>query len=498
MQVRRPTTGQLALAFAAALLVLFCESKTLPMNDLAVYLALGREMADAGGYADVDRLTHTVAGTVFLNGTWGAQALFHRVWSWSGFSGLQVLLAIAVGGTVVTVAWACRRAARGRDSGLGIGALLSAWLVVQNLGLRPQLFALPLFAVYACLALSARPTAATIGLSAVLTALWANLHGSFPLGPLLSALVMLGVLWETGPSSGGAREWIAHALASMRGRGEAFGHAATAVAATLASFANPYGPSILGYVATNSSMPASRGLSEWAPTSLDSSHGVRLAVACAVVLFAFLRSGRWFARRDLPAIAAFGLLALTGIRHVCWLGIVLPPALARVFPAAPADRPPRRWPAAVAAATLLFWIALLVKESPFVRLRGLHGDEAMKRQFESDTPVELTAWATANGVSGRLFNSMEWGGFLSWRLPAEAKTFADVRIWIFPDPVWSDYLAVTYAEYGWERILDRYRVDWAILDRGAHRRLIPYLEASPGWERVYADDVGLIFRRRTP
>jgi len=39
-------------------------------------------------------------------------------------------------------------------------------------------------------------------------------------------------------------------------------------------------------------------------------------------------------------------------------------------------------------------------------------------------------------------------------------------------------------------------VDWAILDRRFHARLIPEMAASPRWEKAYEDALGMVFRRR--
>jgi hypothetical protein len=156
---------------------------------------------------------------------------------------------------------------------------------------------------------------------------------------------------------------------------------------------------------------------------------------------------------------------------------------------------PRGQPALFAAALAIFWAIVLVAESPMVRVHGLVGDADVSARFTKDTPVALAAWAADHEVRGRLFNTMEWGSYLAWRLP-ETRLFVDVRIWIFPEDVWSDFLRVSNGLEGWEEILDRRQVEWAILDRRFDRELIPRMSVSSRWEQVYADDNGLIFRRR--
>lgn len=477
--------SHLALMSAAALLFMFCESKELAMNDLAIYLAQGREMAELGGLADVDRYTHTVEGMKFLNGTWGSQVVFWALWKMGSVDALQMLLATAVCSTILIVAWGARRAS-GNPNALGLGGMLCAWLVVQNLGLRPQLFSLPLFAGYAAIALSVRPTWKTMLASAAIVAVWTNLHGSFILAPILSGGIAVGLFWE-----------------DRKQLPEAIGHLITSAIAFAAALLNPYGLAIYRYVAENSRSPAGRGLTEWAPTSIAEPAGIRMAVAAAILALVFALHRRLPARRDLPALLAFTFLALTAIRHVVWLGMLVPIMATRVFPPkeeaadapAPATNPEGLHPV-FGFGAVIFWLAAVLYQMPVLRPDARTGDALIEARFNSSTPVRLAAWAADNGVKGKLFNSMEWGGYFAYRLPPDAKLFVDVRIWIYPQEIWDDMLRISEAEHGWEDILDRHEVEFAILDRRFHHKLLPYMTASDRWEQIYSDDLGLIFKRR--
>src|SRR5579859_922674 len=296
------------------------------MNDLGIYLAMGREMVTRGGLADVDHFTHTVAGTHFLNGTWASQWLFFRLWQLGGYAALQLTLTAAVVATALLAGWTSARVSKSPHAA-GIGGLLATWLIWQNLGLRPQLFSLPLFAGYALMSFSVRPSWKTLAGSAAIVAVWANLHGSFVIAPVLSLLVAAGVVWEAWPEGAGWPGLLSAARASR----EARLHAGTALAALAAGSLNPYGPAIYRYIAQNSSAPASRGLSEWHPTNLHDANGVRLFAAAAIFAVYLWRTRKLPARRDLPAIVAFGVLALTAIRHVVWTGMIWPVALCRLL-----------------------------------------------------------------------------------------------------------------------------------------------------------------------
>lgn len=480
-----------------ALLFLFCESTHPATNDLAIFLAQGREMQWEGGFADVDRFTHTVEGTSFLNGTWGTQRIFFLLWLLAGYGTLQLVLAISVCATVFLTAWGARRAGR-TGPVAAFGALLAVWLVVQNLGLRPQLFALPLFAAYATIAMTFRPTWRAGLVSALLVGVWANLHGSFVIAPILSLCVALGIAWEHASAEHGSpTEKLRAALA-----GDARAHVLIAIAAGIAACVNPYGPAIWRYVAENSSSPSSRGLSEWARTTITDACGVRLMVAWIALGLVIARKKRIPPPRDALAMVAFTFLALTAIRHVVWTGMVLPIALARLLAPTPKEEAAlaagandRRVHPAFAAAFAAFWLFLLVGQSPWVKVREKNEDDEVAARFTKDTPARIAAWAADNGVEGRLFNSMEWGGYLVWRIPG-VQAFVDARIWIFPDDVWQEYLAISGAFDGWEDALDRRDVRWAILEKRFQARLVTAMDASPRWERVYDDELGAVYRRR--
>lgn len=493
MRFPRPTGAQLSILSAAALIFLWCEDKPLAMNDLGIYLAQGREMGVQGGFADVDRFTHTVAGARFLNGTWLAQYCFFRGWQLGGFALLQFVLACTSCGTLLITVVGARRASGRVPVAAGAG-LLAFWLVLGNLGLRPQLFSLPLFAIYALLAMTVPPTWKTMLASAAIVAAWANLHGAFAIAPVLSVLVGVGLVWESIPVAAKPAEYVTRALDAIRTDSAARRHVFTAAIALAAACANPYGWRILGYVAQNSSMPASRGLTEWQHTRLTTFHGVRLFSSVAILAFTAWRVRRLPARRDLPALLAFGVLGFSAIRHVVWTGMIWPLALARMLPAREND-PEKRYPAWLGIAAVVFWGFLLVNDSPFVRVRGLEGDADLAKRFDADTPIALAAWCEGNSVGGNLYNTMEWGSFFAWRLP-DTKLFVDIRIWIFPDDLWRQYLDVANAEPGWDDVLDRHEVRFAILERKFDARLLLAIAASPRWEQIYADDLGLVYRRK--
>ena len=71
----------------------------------------------------------------------------------------------------------------------------------------------------------------------------------------------------------------------------------------------------------------------------------------------------------------------------------------------------------------------------------------------------------------------------------------DSRIEVLPQSVWWTYYDASAGVEGWQATLDAWHVDVAVLARDQQSDLIPRMKADPGWELVYEDAEGLIFRR---
>ena len=136
---------------------------------------------------------------------------------------------------------------------------------LQTLAMRPQLFAVPLFAGTLLVLVERHAHPRRLWLIPVMAIAWANLHGSFVMAP---ALVALACLEDPGGATGGGRRLAVVGLC--------------AVAATLV---NPFGFHVWTYALALSTNPVIRtSVSEWAPITLSSFAGATFfltAAACA-------------------------------------------------------------------------------------------------------------------------------------------------------------------------------------------------------------------------
>ncbi len=114
----------------------------------------------------------------------------------------------------------------------------------------------------------------------------------------------------------------------------------------------------------------------------------------------------------------------------------------------------------------------------------LFAPAALTQQLKSELPPGVT-----------FFNPQAWGSWFELQLPSNPVA-VDSRFEAIPQEAWDDYLDVSNGRQGWQRILDRWGVKIAVLERNQQKFLIPRMESDPNWRLVYQDGQGLIFRRR--
>ena len=177
---------------------------------------------------------------------------------------------------------------------------------------RAQSFALPLLAVCLCLlAADARAPARRTWWLVPVTLLWANLHGSVLLAPVLAGLLASSRLLMS------LRERRPVNFALLRRDG------ALCAALALAVVVTPYGVAGLGYYRSTLGNPNFRAhIVEWRPLSFSSEPTtVALIVAVAAVIAAGYRKAPVF---PLLVCAALSALTLHSARHATPLAWPLP------------------------------------------------------------------------------------------------------------------------------------------------------------------------------
>jgi hypothetical protein len=491
-------------------------------TDFWHHLARGREIVQSGRLVDVDLFTCTVPGAPLRDANWLSQVLYYGLHQAGGLPLVQFVNSLALAAAVGLLVWVCRRASGSLGAAAAAASFTFLGLWQQVLLIRPQTFSVLLFVtLFAVLDAAARRPRLLL-LVPPLMALWANLHGGFPIGLVLIGAFVVAALWERAARRL-ARETTPHRQSSPAAFLSATRIPQSAIyfafaAAVLATFVNPYGWGVYRYVFTLSSAAAGRGVEEWLPPGLNTWVGKTFAasVGLLLVLFASARRRRPGVR-DVCLAVCFLPLACSSVRMVAWWLLATAPCVASLgkdvwgrisrlrLRTAPLDgtaKPQAAFPThtpSAASITVFASLALVAFISLpwFEHFNPLLQSLRTTRRTESDLHAAAehirAAAPSSDTPGGAIFSRLEWGEYLAWSAGPARRVFMDGRIEIYPDSVWSQYAAVTAGRADWQEILDGYDVAWLLLDLDYHADLLPQVRRSPRWRPVLQSGPAVLF-----
>ena len=397
--------------------------------DLAYHIRAGNLILSSG-IPRIDTLTFTAVGQPWLDQQWGAQVVLAAAYRIGGWPVVEFLRASLMLLTFVPIWLACR--VRGVSVRAASLLTIAAFVMcLGNLGMRPQMLALPLFTTSLWLVLDRRAHPRRLWFVPAMAVAWANLHGSFVLAPALLVLVLIEDVRRRNPTARST--------------------AAVAVTTFFATFVNPFGVGAWRYAIDIATSPTIRTtLQEWAPTTFRGFTGSVFFVSAAAVTLFLARRKEPTPWVDLLWLGSFGLLALPALRGVVWWGLVAPPIVARLL-----DRPetPARVRANDGSSLNILVVASLV--GLFGLMLPWHSQpdplSGAAPQL-TDAPEHLVeATAKAIPAGGHVFVTEAWGSWFEFALP-DRPLFVDPRIEIFPDRIWKEYDDVMSGRQGWQGI----------------------------------------------
>ncbi|MDH4170473.1 MAG: hypothetical protein OEW42_12880 [Acidimicrobiia bacterium] len=424
-----------------------------PFNDNSFFthLTTGRGIVDSLSVPHTDPYTFTSAAEPWVVQSWLASALY------GGLDAVGGVLAIRIFTGVVTAALAALVWRLSRPAGALLPRLaLSGGTVLMGIVVwseRPLLLGLLFFALTLALVHEDR---IDVRWAVPLFWVWANVHGSFPLG-----LVLLGTLWVGGLLDRTRPQRTARLLLW------------STVGAVLGGVLNPYGVRLLVFpLDLLSKREQLQHVVEWQRPDLGDRYAQIFVVVAVVAVVAAIRSRRWAV--VLP-VAVFLVAALLGARNVAVASIafagIAAPALHGIGSITTSGRGPRaRLTLMVAAALALVGSVVLLGRDNF-ELRAY--------------PVEAVEWIDANGGFGddaRWAHTDTTGNYLTLRFDGAVPIFMDDRMELHPPELIEDYLVLNAGEQGWATVLDRWAIDAVLWP--TDRDLAAELVASTDWEAV--------------
>jgi hypothetical protein len=460
------TLDRLWLFLAIALPALVCLMVPIPAVDLAYQVRAGEEILRTGAIPAVDTYTFTVAGTPWADQQWLAQVLLALGLRAGGWELLVVLRAALVSLSIgLLAATAMARSARARTA--SILGLLAFALAAPALALRPQLFAIAIFAALLLLVARRHRNPRVVWLAPLLVVAWANIHGSFVLAPIL-----LGYAWLDD---------------LVRGR-PARASFVLLVAGTAATLVNPLGVGVWAYAAGIGANPAiADQVTEWQRTTPSTVPGLLFYASAAAGLALAIRGRAALRWPDWLWFATMFALGAWAVRGLAWwpFGAVfvlggLPDAL---WPASRSRAVHRasRLPAVVAVLLGVLVVAALPWWRPADPITGRIG---ILSYAPSGIAAELARIAPAGT---RVLAAQTWTSFLEWAVP-DARYFQDSRFELFPADVWADRATIAAGGPDADAVLARQGVELLVLPVGTDLHLT-------GWTVVYEDADGAILAR---
>jgi hypothetical protein len=505
----------------AILAVTFAAANGFPVDQTDYWwtVKLGDGLWASGALPATDPLAFTSSRLPYVEQQWLAQVILAGIHRLGGLTAAllfrSTLLMVAVGLLFAT----CRRLGAGgatAAAACGIGLLL----ILPGAATRPQLLAIPLFAVFLLGTTCPLARWSLVALPALMV-VWVNLHGSFPLGLVLvgiaiagRTLSLLGGDWRHPP------RLVAHLLRDQTLRRLAL----LLVLCTAAILVNPYGLALLPWLVDfltlhTGGQDAAVIATEWAPTSVAERVGQLYFLSVVALVAAMVRAGPppWSTRLRL---LAFGLLALVAVRSTLWWGLVQAPALAWALahsrgvsapepavaggaPLGPGGSPSatgtrRGTGPATTRIGVLNWVAIgcfaaiAAVSLPALRSALLNQAETIA---DPSQPRLAAAYLEEGERAGQIFNYLDWGGYLAYRLAPAGRIFVDGRFGIYPPSVYRDYFGISRAQPGWQDRLAAYGIDTLVLHRGAQRELARAVDADSAWHLAYCDTAAAVYRR---
>jgi hypothetical protein len=447
----------------------------MPSVDLTYHLRAGAEMLAGGGLPTADTWTFTALGASWTDQQWGAQVILGAVYQLGSWTGLALFRAVLTGlifGCLYLIGR--RRGLIARDAALL--SLVAFGVSAATLSLRPQYLGMALFAVVLLLVTDRRVHPRGIWLVPLIVLVWANIHGSFFLGPLVLGLAWLEDLHDRVPRPHRA---LAAALASV-----------------VAACVTPFGPSVWVYAfGLSTNKLVTERITEWQPTSLHDLPGMVFFASVVAVVALIARRGARTSWPTLAWLAVFFAIGVYAIRGIAWwpLGAVAAIAGVLVTSRVPdASRPValgtpamRRLNVVVAAVLLMAGVALLPVWRP------VQPETGAPKGAVSYAPPGITAALRGLAHPGdHVFNPQRWGSWFEFALP-EVLVTVDSRIELFPTDVWDAYQGVVDGVDGWQDQLEAWDVHAVVVletDEALARRLV-----TAGWRTAYQDEDGSIF-----
>jgi hypothetical protein len=460
-----------------------------PMGDADFWFHLktGEYFFTTGGVPRMEMYSFTYHGIPWIAHGWLSGVIFYAVWSVAGLKPLIFIFALL---TAIAF-WIAFKRANSHPFFAGAAALLAVWTSLPNIGVRPRVFTILLASIYlALLGRFARGVKERwIWLLIPLLALWANLHGGFFIGLALIGLTAVGLVVDYWA---GVLEEPESLRPRLRKLALIFG------GCVLAGMVNPYGARLYLAPITVLRSPIFQDLvTDWLSPDFHLPEARPLLFLILLTIAALVLSPRRPKPSEVLLFLATLYATLKTQRNAVIFALVSAPLLANYFQlwldstrfgprfgAARPDTNPRL--------ARLFTVAMLLPLLAFAyKLKTAVYSNPTQQSMR--VPVQAVEYLKQNGIAGNTFTAPNvWGAYVLWAAPKNP-VYIDGRD-VYPDTFVKEFVDILFGRVDWRPIFDQRGVQIVLIE--PRTMLARQLGEAPGWERIYEDDMSVVFRRR--
>jgi len=487
MKIHPPSTYRVILSlFLLGVFLLTLNSLSDP--DTGFHLATGKVVVQEKSVPTYDVLSYTAQGQRWVSHYWLSGVLFYLVFLVGGAWGLIVCVALVA---VLTYAILVKiiQLHIGRWALTFVVLVPFVYFTMEQWVVRPQIFTY-LFSVFLLYLLelwrkSSYERTTPLFLLLPIMLLWANMHAGVVLGMAIIGAYALGMLVNVGFSN------PTRFIASW----------AIFLASWVMTLLNPNGVSVLLYSKIISEPAQQLQIGEWMSLLKILGDGWRpqtylFLMVCSLVIVAVwaIREKKTWFREHLTLLFVFSgafLLPLISVRHTALFPLLAAPiVIAALFHSVGSQR-------AFFLAQRASVVGLLCALGGVAVLGGVMHVWAMPAWNVHVLPVGAADFIEEHNLQGPMFNTMEAGGYLAWRLWPEQRVFLDGRNEVFIGKPIQDFISMVFLFDGWERVFDSYHFGYAVIryrDWDSFdidpvlSRLMKTLMEKEGFRLVYWDD----------
>jgi hypothetical protein len=441
------------------------ENRTIPAVELFIYPYLNRP-----------NISHS--------SEWLSDVIFYITYLYTGLAGV-----VAVSACLLAFTFTLIYSTLSKRHSLRIPIfVIVAWGAIAtslNWAMRPHLISMFLLAIWLIWTDDLRRgNKIPLWRFPVFMFLWSNLHGEFIAGILVLLAYSVGwtldyLLDRTNTSlSVGKNIWFALLLS------------------TLTSLLNPggIGPwvGILGFVNNNYLM--SRMMEANTPNFQMPEMRVLLGLLAISIFLLAIKKEKLSTGQGL-LLAGFSAMSLIAVRNIHLYGIVAPFVLAETLIETKniplMERLEITLQNVEGAIKGIFWpVITVVFLSAFVITN--HTAKKFYQFSPPMFPVQAVEWLEKNPQQGKMFNELNWGGYLAFHLWPGQLTFIDSMADVTGE-VTMQYETIITLTDGWQDIFKKYHIEWAIIKRDSV--LARELESKYRWNVLYEDDNSVVLRK---